>query len=102
MCAPGNRMTTSAGSCPSGDMRLPVARRKASANAVLGSLSADELSIVLSALWLWRGQLGRVGSGMPIPGLGTLEARQTVDEIARKLGADPGAYFYGVPPSRRH
>jgi hypothetical protein len=81
-------------------MKLPVDQRAASTNGVFSNLSADEVSLVLSALWLWRGQLGRVGSEMPIPGLGTLEARQTVDEVARKLGADPSAYFYGVQPPR--
>jgi len=65
-------------------------------------LSPDELSFVLSALWIWRGQLGRVGSAQPIPGLGTAEARKDVDEIARKLGGDPNAYFYGLQPSHRH
>jgi len=63
------------------------------------SLSADELRLVLRALWLWRSQLGRVGSEVDIPGLGTAEARHSVDEIARKLGADPDAYFYGLQPS---
>lgn len=82
-------------------MRLPVARRAASSNGAYVRLSDDEVSLVLSSLWLWRCQLGRVGSGMPIPGLGTLEARQTGDEIARKLGADPSAYFYGVQSSQR-
>ena len=45
-------------------------------------LSKDELSIVVSALWMFKGQLGRVGSGQPIPGLPTAEARKKVDEIA--------------------
>jgi hypothetical protein len=82
------------------DMRRNVARRAASAD-IVGRLSADELSLVLSALWMWRSQLDRVGSEVPIPGLGTVEARHTVDEIACKLGAVPDAYFYGLKPSQR-
>jgi hypothetical protein len=65
---------------------------------VIDGLSAEELSLVLSALWVWRGQLGRVGPTVPIPGLGTDEDRHVVDEIARKFGADPDAYFYGLKP----
>ena len=63
-------------------------------------LSPDELSVVLGALWLWREQLGRVGSGQPIPGLASAQARQRVDEIARKLGGDPDRYFFGVAAPR--
>jgi hypothetical protein len=66
-----------------------------------GNLSEKERSVLLSALWVWRGQLGRVGSGGPIPGLGTEEGRKTVDEIARKLGGDPDTYFYGLGHSQR-
>jgi hypothetical protein len=64
-------------------------------------LSADELHLVLGALWLWRSQLGRVGSEAAIPGLGTAHARDSVDEVARKFGGDPDAYFYGLQPSPR-
>jgi hypothetical protein len=83
-------------------MRRRLARRIPEAGDVDGHLSKDDLSIVLSALWVFRGQLGRVGSGQPIPGLATAEARMKVDEIARKLGGDPNAYFYGLQPSHRH
>lgn len=80
----------------------PQVNRKASSSEVVDvSLSAEELSFILSALWIWRCQLGRVGSNVPIPGLGNMEARQAVDEMARKLGADPDAYFYGLSPSQR-
>jgi hypothetical protein len=48
------------------DMRPHVAREAASADVVDRSLSADELSLVLSALWVWRSQLGRVGSEVPL------------------------------------
>ena len=75
--------------------------KAAAADPVVWTLSAEELSLVISALWVWRGQLGRVGSSMPIPGLGIAESRHAVDEIARKLGADPDAYFYGLKPSQR-
>jgi hypothetical protein len=78
-----------------------VARKAAAADEIDGRLSADELSLVLSALWVWRGQLGKVGSATPIPGLGIVEVRKGVDEIARKLGADPDEYFYGLKPSQR-
>jgi hypothetical protein len=64
-------------------------------------LSAEELSIVLRALWAWRGQLGDVCSRTPVPGLVSNEATRGVDELARKLGADPDAYLYGLKQSRR-
>lgn len=83
-------------------MRCRVAPRIPEAGDMDGDLSKDELSIVVSALWVFKGQLGRVGSGQPIPGLATAEARKKVDEIARKLGGDPDAYFYGLQPSQRH
>ncbi len=78
-----------------------MTRKAAAVDEIGDRLSDDELAIILSALWVWRGQLGKVGSAMPIPGLGIAEARQDVDEVARKLGADPDAYFYGLPPSQR-
>jgi hypothetical protein len=82
-------------------MTRRAAREVAATNRIDGDLSADELSIVLSALWIWRGQLGRVGSAQAIPGVGTAEARENVDEIARKLGGDPDAYFFGLDLSQR-
>lgn len=63
-------------------------------------LSSDELSVVLSALWVWRAQLGRVGSKPPIPGLAYPDDRKNVDEIARKLGGDPDEYFFGLHPHK--
>jgi hypothetical protein len=85
-----------------GDMKPHMARKAvAGADVVEGTLSAEELSLILSALWVWRSQLGSVGSEVPIPGLGNREARQAVDEIARKLGGNPDAYFYGLMPSER-
>jgi hypothetical protein len=83
-------------------MRRPVAPRLLKAGDMDGHLSEDELSIVVSALWMFKGQLGRVGSGQPIPGLATAEACRKIDEIARKLGGDPDAYFYGLQPFQRH
>ena len=77
-------------------MNSQAARGNPAAGATDGDLSPDELSIVLIALWTWRGQLGRVGTEQPIPGLATAEARNNVDEIARKLGGDPDAYFFGL------
>ena len=82
-------------------MRRREARKVAAADGIDGHLSDDELSILLSALWIWRGQLGRVGSAQSIPGVGTAEARKNVDEIARKLGGDPDAYFFGLDISHR-
>lgn len=83
-------------------MRRRAAREVPAADSIDGHLSPDELSLVLSALWIWRGQLGRVGSAQPIPGLGTAEARKNVDEIARKLHGDPDAYFFGLDVSQRY
>jgi hypothetical protein len=71
------------------------------ADGIDSDLSPDELSIVLTALWIWRGQLGRVGTEQTIPGLATAEARNNVNEIARKLGGDPDAYFFGLDLSQR-
>jgi hypothetical protein len=64
-----------------------------------GSLSEGDLSIVLSALWVWRAQLNGVGSGSTIPGLVNADVRKDVDRIAQKLGGDPEAYFFGLSPS---
>ena len=83
-------------------MRRRVEGEAAETDGIDGRLSADELSIVLSALWIWRGQMGRVGSAQLIPGAGTAEARRNLDEIARKLGGDPEAYFFGLDPSQRY
>ena len=83
-------------------MRHRAALTVPAADNIDGHLSPEELSLVLSALWIWRGQLGRVGFAQPIPGLGTAEARKDVDEIARKLGGDPDGYYYGLQPSQRH
>lgn len=66
------------------------------ASVVDYGFSVDDVCLVLNALWVWRGQLGRVGSGQPIQGLGTAEASKNVGEIARKLGGDPDAYFFGL------
>ena len=77
-------------------MKTQAARAKPAVATSDGDLSPDEVSIVLSALWIWRGQLGRVGTEQPIPGLATAKARNNVDEIARKLGGDPDAYFFGL------
>jgi hypothetical protein len=77
-------------------MKTRAARGKPAADVSDRDLSPDEVSIVLSALWIWRGQLGRVGSEQPIPGLAAAEARNNVNEIARKLGGDPDAYFFGL------
>lgn len=79
-------------------MRHREAREVIPATTADGGLSSDELSTVLSALWVWRGQLGRVGSKQPIPGLATAEARKRVDEIARKLGGNPNMDFFGAVP----
>jgi hypothetical protein len=70
--------------------------RAAPAGQTADGLTPGELNTVLSALWLWRAQLGRVGCEQPIAGLSTAKARKGVEEIARKLGGDPGAYFFGV------
>ena len=64
--------------------------------------SPDERSIALSALWVWRAQLGRVGSSVPVPGMGTEEYRAKVARIAQKLGGDPDAYFFGLDHWQRH
>jgi hypothetical protein len=64
--------------------------------------SPDERCIALSALWVWRAQLGRVGSDVPIPGMGTEEYRLKVNGIAQKLGGDPDAYFFGLDLPQRH
>jgi hypothetical protein len=65
------------------------------------ALSAAERCVVLSALWIWRAQLGRIGSETPVPGLGTESSCMEVDEIARKLGGDPDAYYFGLDRSQR-
>ena len=82
-------------------MKRPAASWDPDADGIDDDLSPDELSIVLRALWVWRGQLGRVGTQQPIPGLATVEARKNVDEIARKLGGDPDAYLFGLDLSQR-
>lgn len=73
--------------------------RRTPRTATPDRLSADELSVVLGALWLWREQMGRVGSGQPIPGLASARVRGRVDEIARKFGGDPDLYFFGAATS---
>ena len=82
-------------------MRQPPSRKVLTADCVEAEFSPDELSIALSALWIWRAQLGRVGSEQSVPGLGTSKARKKVDEIARKLGGDPDAYFFGLHLTQR-
>lgn len=83
-------------------MRGRAEHKDQSFDSIDGHLSSNEVSIVLSALWVWRGQLGRVGTAQPIPGLAAPEARNNVDEIARKLGGDPDAYFFGLDHSQRN
>ena len=77
-------------------MRQQPSREILTADCVEAAFSPDEVSIVLSALWVWRAQLGRVGSEQPIPGLGTSKSRKEVDDIARKLGGEPDTYFFGL------
>ncbi len=60
-----------------------------------GQLSKAEIFIVLSALWVRRSHLDGAGSG-------GVEARRSVDAIARKLGGDPDAYFFGLQPNHQH
>ena len=66
-----------------------LTRRRPQVDDVDRCLSKDELFIVLSALWVRRSQLDGVGSA-------SAEARRSVDVIARKLGGDPEAYFFGL------
>jgi hypothetical protein len=80
-------------------LRMAPATNKGEPDA--SALSAAERGVVLSALWLWRAQLGRIGSETPVPGLGTESSCKEVDEIARKLGGDPDAYFFGLDRSQR-
>ena len=82
-------------------MSRRAADKVPAAGVVEQRLCGDDLSIVLSALWVWKAQLGRVGSKQPVPGLASGEARKKVDEIARNLGGDPDAYFFGLQPSQR-
>jgi hypothetical protein len=63
---------------------------------VTEELSARQRTIALSALWMWRSQLGRVGSGQSVPGLATAESIEEIDEIARLLGGNPKSYCFGV------
>ena len=79
---------------PSRDIHTP--------DCVEVEFSPDERSIALSALWVWRAQLGRVGSAVPIPGMGTADYDLKVDGIAQKLGGDPDAYFFGLDRTQRH
>jgi hypothetical protein len=83
-------------------MRKQPSREVLTAGSVEGAFSPDELSIALSALWIWRAQLGRVGSEEPVPGLSTASSRKKVDDIAQKLGGDPDAYFFGLDLAQRH
>jgi hypothetical protein len=82
-------------------MRNKPSREVVTADCVGAAFSPDELQITLSALWVWRAQLGRVGSEQPIPGMGTDESRKKADDIARKLGGDPDAYFFGLDLTQR-
>ena len=66
---------------------------------VLDDFTPRQRAIALSALWVWRSQLGRVGSGQPVPGLATAKAIREVEEIARLLGGDPNCDLFGVDPS---
>lgn len=66
---------------------------------VTEGLTPRQRTIALSALWMWRSQLGRVGSGQPVPGLATAEAISEVDEVARMLGGNPKSYCFGVEAS---
>jgi hypothetical protein len=80
-------------------LRRAPATHKGESDA--SALSAAERCAVLSALWIWRAQLGRIGSETPVPGLGTESFYKEVDEIARKLGGDPDAYFFGLDRCQR-
>ena len=81
---------------------MSPARKSKKAREVEERLSEEDLTIVLNALWVWRAQLNRVGSGSTIPGLVNEEVRQRVDRIARELGGDPEAYFFGLAPIASH
>ncbi len=63
-------------------------------------LTRRQRMIVLSAVWVWRSQLGRVGSGQRVPGLATAEAIGEVDEVARLLGGNPELYWFGLDTSQ--
>ena len=67
---------------------------------VIEEFTQRQRSIALSALRVWRSQLGRVGSGQPVPGLATAEAMKEIDEVAKLLGGDPDSYSFGVHLSR--
>ena len=82
-------------------MKRNASRKVLDEDCVEADFSPDEVSIVLSALWIWRGQLGRVGSTQSVPGLGSVGAQKQVDEIARKLGGDPNTYFFGLDLAQR-
>jgi hypothetical protein len=68
---------------------------------VTEELTPRHRNIALSALWVWRSQLGRVGSGQTVPGLASEAAIKEIEEVARLLGGNPESYCFGVDPSRR-
>lgn len=76
-------------------MKNRLARGLPETGAMDGHLSTDELSVVLSALWLRRAQLSGVGSP-------SAEAQKSIAQIVRKLGGDPEAYFFGLKPDLQH
>lgn len=67
---------------------------------VTEELTTRQRMIMMNALWVWRSQLGRVGSGQPVPGLASEAAISEVDEIARSLGGKPELFCFGVEPPR--
>jgi hypothetical protein len=68
---------------------------------VTEELTQRHRTIALSALWVWRSQLGRVGSGQAVPGLASKEDIEEIEEVARLLGGNPESYCFGVDPSQR-
>lgn len=66
---------------------------------VTEELTPRQRDVALSALWVWRSQLGRVGTGQPVPGLASGDAIKEIEEIARLLGGNPTSYFFGIDPS---
>jgi hypothetical protein len=68
---------------------------------VTEELTPRHRAIALSALWVWRSQLGRVGSGQTVPGLASAEDIKEIEEVARLLGGNPESYCFGVDPSQK-
>lgn len=74
-------------------------RRRRHRKTIDVELTQRQRDIVLSALLVWRSQLGRVASGQPIPGLASADAIKEVDELAQLLAKDSKTYSLGVGPS---